>query len=222
MAIHAQTPDRRLSATGAHLLPAMKPPGTRGKILQAALRLFAEIGYSGASMRDIAAACDIRAATVYSHYPSKAHLLAELCELGHAEHGRLLRSALLAAGHAPADQISALVRAHVQLHTDYPMLAVVANAELHHLEDALSPRIFELRNQSIQLFSEVISRGQALGAFDIPDVWLATAAIGGMGLRVAYWYDPEGEIDAQSVADGYVEFALRIVGAKSASDGASE
>ncbi|MGJ8670107.1 MAG: TetR/AcrR family transcriptional regulator [Oceanococcus sp.] len=219
MAIPAQTPDRRLSATGAHLLPDMKPPGTRGKILQAALLHFAESGYAGSSMRDIAAACDIRAATVYSHYPSKGHLLAELCELGHAEHGRLLRSALLAAGHAPSDQISALVRAHVQLHTGYPMLAVVANAELHHLPEALSPRIFELRNQSIQLMSEVISRGVGLKAFSVPDLWLATAAIGGMGLRVAYWFDPDGDVSAESVADGYVEFALRLLNAKPDSKG---
>ncbi len=214
MAIHAQAPERRLSATGAHLLPQMKPPGTRGNILEATLQLFAETGYAGASMREIAAACGIRAATVYSHYPSKAHLLAELCQLGHAEHARLLRGALLTAGNAPQQQISALVRAHVQLHTSYPMLAVVANAELHHLPDELSPEIFQLRNQSIELLSEVIARGMEMDVFDVPDLWLATAAIGGMGLRVAYWFDPDAQITPESVADGYVEFALRILNVK--------
>ena len=216
MAIHAQAPERRLSATDVHLLPEMQANGTRGRILQAALQLFAEVGYAGASMRDIAAVCDIRAATVYSHFPSKGHLLAELCQLGHSEHGRLMRSALLASGNDPREQIAALVRAHVGLHTSYPMLAVVANAELHHLPEELSPPIFELRNQSIQLFSEVIQRGAELGAFDIPDIWLVTAAIGGMGLRVAYWFDPDGEIEASTVAETYVEFAHRILNTKRA------
>ncbi len=208
------SPERRLSATGVHLLPQMKPVGTRGKILEAALRQIAERGYEGASMREIAAACDIRAATVYSHFPSKGQLLAELCQLGHAEHARLVRAALLATGNAPAEQIAAVVRAHVELHTSYPMLAVVSNGEIHHLPVELSPRIFELRNQSIQLFSDVIQRGIDLGVFDVPDVWLATAAIGGMGLRIAYWFDPEGDISPESVAQAYVEFALRILHVK--------
>lgn len=208
----AQSPDRRLSATNAFLLPEMKPEGTQGRILQAALRLFAETGYSGASMRDIAGACEIRAATVYSHFPSKGQLLADLCQLGHREHVQALMTALVDGGGTPRRQIAALVRAHVGFHTRFPMLAVVANAELHHLPAALSPPIFQQRNQSIELFSEVVRRGIERGEFDVDDAWLATAAIGGMGLRVAYWFDPDGDIPANTVADTYVQFALRLLG----------
>lgn len=215
----AQAPDRRLSAKSAHLLPQMKPSGTPGRILEASLRLFAEDGYAGASMRDIGQACDIKAATVYSHFPSKGHLLAELCQLGHAEHGRGMRAALLASDNNPRLQIQALVKAHVGFHTSFPMLAVVANAELHHLPEQLSPAIFQLRNQSIDIFTDVISRGAELGVFDVPDLWLSTAAVAGMGLRVAYWFDPDGEVAAESVASSYAEFALRILNAsESASD----
>ncbi len=192
----------------------MKPKGTRGNILEAALRLFAERGYAGASMRDISSACGIKAATVYSHYPSKGHILAELCRLGLAEHARLIRAALLAAGSEPLDQITAVVRAHVAMHTTHPMLAVVSNGELHHLPTGLSPHIFEMRDQTIQLFSEIIQRGVDLQAFDVPDVWLATAAIGGMGLRVAFWFDPDGDVDPDSVADAYAQFAQRLLQAK--------
>jgi len=39
------------------------------------------------------------------------------------------------------------------------------------------------------------------------------AAIGGMGLRVAFWYSSEGAIAPELVADSYAEFALRILGA---------
>jgi AcrR family transcriptional regulator len=53
-------------------------PGTvdqRGRILDAALLLMAEQGSAAASMRQLAAACDLNVATLYHYFPSKADLL---------------------------------------------------------------------------------------------------------------------------------------------------
>src|SRR5262245_18719195 len=122
---------RRLAATKTVPLPEAVPSDSRRVILDAALRLFAERGYSGASMRDIAAISHIQAPSLYSHYPSKEHLLAELARMAHEEHLRRVRAALLASQPDPRDQVAAFVRAHVGFHTDYPMLAVVANSEMH-------------------------------------------------------------------------------------------
>ena len=47
----------------------------RGRILDAALRLMADQGAVGASMRQLAAACDLNVATLYHYFPSKADLL---------------------------------------------------------------------------------------------------------------------------------------------------
>ena len=47
----------------------------RGRILDAALRLMAEQGSVGASMRQLAAACELNVATLYHYFPSKADLL---------------------------------------------------------------------------------------------------------------------------------------------------
>ena len=51
------------------------PVDQRGRILDAALRLMAEQGSVGASMRQLAAACDLNVATIYHYFPSKADLL---------------------------------------------------------------------------------------------------------------------------------------------------
>ena len=45
------------------------------KILQAAIRLFAEKGYANVSMREIAAQVNIKAASIYNHYSGKEALL---------------------------------------------------------------------------------------------------------------------------------------------------
>jgi len=47
----------------------------RGRILDAALHLMAEQGSAGASMRQLAAACELNVATLYHYFPSKAELL---------------------------------------------------------------------------------------------------------------------------------------------------
>lgn len=208
--------NRRLAATTARLLPTVNSAGTSRRVLEVALKLFAERGYAATSVRDVAAAVGVKAATIYAHYPSKEHILAELCRLGHEEQYRCVRAAVLRGGSHPADQIVAYVRAHVGFHTTYPMLAVVANSELHVLGEAAGAATFTLRKQSEALLQDIIRRGIDSGAFDVPDPWLAVAAIGGMGLRVAYWFSPAYQLTADQVADGYAQFALRLLAAADA------
>lgn len=51
------------------------PVDQRSRILDAALVLMAEQGSVGASMRQLATACDLNVATLYHYFPSKADLL---------------------------------------------------------------------------------------------------------------------------------------------------
>lgn len=158
----------------------------------------------------------MRPASLYAHYPSKEHILAELCRIGHEEHRRRIQQALLECGADPRDQVVAYVHAHVAMHAQFSMLAVVANGELHALSHQLGAATFELRNQSIQALMDIVQRGADHGVFHVPDVWLAVAAIGAMGMRVAYWYTPAYELSAQQVAEVYAQYALRVLGAAGA------
>lgn len=208
------TLNRRLAATTVGLLPGQKQAGASGRVLEAALKLFAERGYAGASVRDVAKAAGVKAASIYAHYPSKEHVLAELCRIGHEEQYRGVRTAVLECGGDPRDQIVVYVRAHVGFHTTYPMLAVVSNSELHVLSEELGAATFELRRQSEGLLQDIVKRGIASGVFHGVDPWLAVAAIGGMGLRVAYWFSPDYGLTTAQVADAYADFALRLLQAK--------
>lgn len=205
---------RRLTAVKPELPEGMTPPGTRGRILHAALGLFAEYGYHGTSIRDLAAAVGVNSATLYSHYPSKEDILASLIELGHSGLLAGLRSALSTVDGSPSRRLVALVRAQVLMHADYPLLAMVANTELHCLSPASAQRSLELREQSRELLYEVLRRGVAAGEFDAAcDPVLAGIAIGSMGVRVASWFGPDQPYTREQVADAFASYALRIVGA---------
>jgi len=204
-----------LEAAATTLDASLLPPratadGTHRRLLEEALLLFGQWGFNGVSVREIAKASGIRASSVYGHLESKEQLLFQLTFIGHEEHHEVLRQALLEAGAEPVDQITRLVHAHVRFHATYPLLARVCNRELTALARESRDKVLTVRHQSEQLILDVIERGIRLGAFDVPDPWLAYAAIGSMGIRVAEWW---GQVDyaVDDVADAYAEFASRLL-----------
>lgn len=204
---------RRLTAVAVELPEGVTPPGTRGRILHGALKLFADLGFHGTSIRQIASEAGINSATLYAHYPSKEHILAELVYIGHEALHRELQQALVEAGPGPAEQLAALVRAQVFSHTDYPLLALVANSELHALSPERAAPALTLREQSRELLYQVLNAGAARGAFAVADVTLAGIAIGSMGVRVASWFGPDQPYTREQVAEAFVTYAHNIVGA---------
>ncbi|GAB4528867.1 MAG: TetR/AcrR family transcriptional regulator [Haliangiales bacterium] len=187
------------------------PDGTKGRILTAGLRLFAKRGFYGTSIRAIGAEVGLEPGNLYRHYASKEHLLAELVRIGHELHQRLLRRALIADSADPITQLRAIVRAHVRAHAEYPMLVYVANYEAHVLSPELVEPSLILRRESMAILHEVVQRGIDEGVFRVSSLFLATAAISGMGVRVASWYRPDLGISIDEVTDHYAEFALRIL-----------
>ncbi|MBD2857734.1 TetR/AcrR family transcriptional regulator [Spongiibacter sp. KMU-158] len=210
----SQPIQRRLAATDVNLPPDTEQSPAKLAVLSEALRLFAERGFAGASMRDIASNLGMKPASIYSHYASKEEMLFDLLRIGHENHLATLQAAINGADKDPISQISAFMRGHVEMHSSYPMLATVVNTELHSLSAQLTPQIMAIRKQSEALLSGIISNGVTQGVFSVPHEWLASAVLGGMGIRVANWYSPELGLSPETIADSYVEYALRILGAK--------
>lgn len=207
-------PAEPAAADGALLPDHVRVDGTRRRVLEAALVLFAQRGYHGVSMRDLAAEAGVGASSIYAHVGSKEELLRDIVVLGHEEHRDRVRRAVLEANGEPADQLRALTRAHVAMHAELPLLATVCNNELHALSDASKREVYAVRGGAEETILDIIERGRRLRVFDCPDPWLAVAAIGAMGIRVAAWFRPGGDRTVEDVCDSYAEFALRIVGAR--------
>jgi len=56
--------------------PIDAPTDTRGRILEAARRRFADQGYEATSLREIAEDLGVTKAALYYHFPSKVDILA--------------------------------------------------------------------------------------------------------------------------------------------------
>ena len=108
---------RRLAAVAVALPDGVTPAGTRGRILRAGLALFAEHGFHGTSIRQLATRAEITSATLYAHYPAKEHVLAELVRIGHEELHARLTEAMAAVG-GPTAATNLLVDPAASLNAD--------------------------------------------------------------------------------------------------------
>jgi AcrR family transcriptional regulator len=194
------------------LLPArLDLTDARRRLFETAIVLFGDQGFHAVSVRDIAAELGLQPAALYAHVASKQQLLYELVSIGFEEHRDRLKAALLDAGRSPADQIRALVRAHVLIHVEFAPLARVANREARALSEDQLAAIAQIRRDTEQMFLDVIERGVRMGEFHVEDPYLAVLAIGGMGIRTAEWWTPDCGRSAAHVAENYATYATRLL-----------
>jgi AcrR family transcriptional regulator len=235
----AEGPEASSGSTGSSgpddaevLPPSVTVAGTPRVLLETALRQFAQRGYYGVSVRDITGEVGIRPASLYAHYPSKEHLLAELMRLGHehllAEQDRA--QAALPPDPTAADQLAALVRAGVRMQARYPMLSRVCFNELPGLSTESLAEVLALRMEWVARLSTILERGVDQGEFQVDDTFLTAMAVGALIIRVANWYGgnesgqefgpvltseamPAARFSVDQVADTYADLALRLVNA---------
>ena len=208
-------PPRRIASSQVVLPEGTTPGGTRGRILEASLSLFADLGFHGTSIRLIGASAGINSATLYSHYAAKEEILRDLVMIGMTElHARITAAVADAAvADAPASRLAALVHAHVSAHASFTMLAVVTNSELHVLSPEFAEPAIALRSELQELLRQVLAEGERAGVFHMSDPSLAAHAISGMGVQVGHWFSGDASVSVERVAAQYAEFALRIAGA---------
>ncbi|MHB8463878.1 MAG: TetR/AcrR family transcriptional regulator [Acidimicrobiales bacterium] len=193
------------------LPPRATADGTLRRVQEAALALFGARGFHGVSIREIANEVGVRASSFYAHLASKEQLLADLMMLGHEEHREGLRRALLESGADPEEQIRSVMREHVRFHATYSLLGRVCNRELAALSEDNRQRVIAMRLDTEQMLVDVIERGARLGVFDAPEPFLAMAAFGSLGIRVAEWWDPDLGFTVEQVADRYGDFIVKML-----------
>ncbi|MHB8508089.1 MAG: hypothetical protein ACYDGR_05490 [Candidatus Dormibacteria bacterium] len=109
------------------------------------------------------------------------------------------------------ERMAALVREHVRQHGEYPLLSRVANNELHALGEANRQRVMVVRLDSEAILLRAVEDGVAAGEFKVSEPWLAVAAMGAMGIRVAEWWGQDRGYTLDQVAETYVEFVLSLL-----------
>jgi AcrR family transcriptional regulator len=119
-----------------------KPASARARLIEAAQALFAQRGYNGVSVRDIATAAGVNSASIGYYFGGKENLLAEIyrisCEPMKAERRRLFAEL----DEAGSNDVQALVAAFVG-----PALSIDASGSFLRIRTLLSAENAEIFNE---------------------------------------------------------------------------
>ena len=186
---------------------ARRGPETRDAIQEAALELFAKLGYHATSMRAIATSAQVQPAAIYHWYASKEAILVQLQD---DFMDRLTERLLEAAGRhdRPALQLAAAVREHVIFHGNHSRAAFVTDSEIRALAPGPRRALVAQRDAYQERFADWIRAGMADGSLSATHPDVATYAILLQCTGAALWFDPRGPLSVEEVAEAYVELVL--------------
>ncbi|TYK50972.1 TetR/AcrR family transcriptional regulator [Actinomadura decatromicini] len=180
----------------------------RAEIIQTAADLFEKMGYSGASMDDIAAAVGIGKPTLYHYFRSKSELLwymhEELIDGLIASH-----RARLARGVAPEELLRGVIHDFLLNIATRRGQCRVFFENHRELPDADLAVATEKRVRYEAMIEEVIRDGIAAGVFRQVDTKLFSLAIFGMSNWAYQWYHSDGRFTHDEIADAFWDYAYR-------------
>jgi AcrR family transcriptional regulator len=186
----------------------------RERILEEAVKLFYERGFSGTTLDDIAGKLGVTKPFIYTHFRSKVELLEAICR-------PTIEMSLAAIADAAAQQGSSAVRlfSGVVAFTKV-VLTRQANIAVYFREEKnLSATgladINALRKRFDRVLSDLLEEGATAGEFHIADIRVAALAIGGMVSWAYTWYQPGGRLSIDDVGTQMARFAVGLAGARS-------
>lgn len=183
---------------------ALEPP------LAGALAAFLELGYSGASMRDIGRRAGLSVPGLYHHYPSKQDLLVALLDLTMTD--LLTRSrAARAEGGDPVSRFRLLVECLALFHTHRRELGFIGASEMRSLEDPARQRVTAARREQQSMVDEEVLAACSAGSFGTDRPHEASRAVVTMCTALPQWFSPTGPATPEQIAELYVGFALDLV-----------
>ena len=181
----------------------------RAELTRQAARLFAERGYHGTSIGDLAKALGVQKGSLYAHIDSKQDLLFEALQEG----ARAFHEALDAVpDDAPAaERIRLALRAHLRVVAEQLDVATVFVREWRYLEGDRAEEFLAERRRYEERFRALFREGREVGALrtDLDDhaaVLLVLSAA-----NWAYTWLPEGA-DTDELADRF--FAILVEGVR--------
>ncbi len=184
----------------------------RERILQEAVALFYQRGFTATTLDDIAHELGVTKPFIYTHFKSKTDLLAAICL-------PTIQMSVEAAANAVRSEGSASERLE-RLIVDFTKVVLVRQPNIavyfreeKNLEPAALAEINVHRREFDRWLSRLLEEGIASGEFQVADVNLTSLAVGGMISWAYTWHRTGGRLDIEALGRRMAGLALRMAGA---------
>jgi AcrR family transcriptional regulator len=189
--------------------PAATPSAPRSSILDVAVRLFGQQGYSGTSMRDIAKSVGVLPGSLYAHIDSKETLLVEIVEAGITSFLEAVEPAVASSDSADA-RLRTAICAHVEVAAQNPERSLVVFHQWRFLGERNLAAAIDKRRRYEQAFITIVGDGVRAGTFASSlNVRVAVLTILGALNWTPEWYSPGGPATPSELGDRIADTLLQ-------------
>ncbi len=182
----------------------------RGRILEAAVKVFARKGYFGARVSEIARKAGVADGTIYLYFRNKEDILVSLFDEVMAEHIARARQEVGRTKGAAA-RLRVVAEHHLSLFSGNADLAVVFQVELRQSTKFMERFTATWLQDYFALLTEVMAAGQREGALrsDLPLKLATKAFFGVLDEMVTSWILGRKDYDVGDLAAPVVDLFLR-------------
>jgi AcrR family transcriptional regulator len=180
--------------------------GRSVEILEAARGLFAEKGFDGTSISDIAGSVGVADGAIYRHFSSKRAILFEVIR-GFYEPVIDVAAATVSGISDIRSRLRYLIWLQLRAFVEEPEVCRFIISEARPMADYYETEIADLNRRWTSLMVEVIKEGQRAGAFrsDLPATMVRDVVYGGIEHIAWGAATGHGAIDVETVADNLTE-----------------
>ena len=187
---------------------------SRSTILEVAVRMFGQRGYSGTSMRDIAKAVGVLPGSLYAHIESKETLLVEIVDEGIQSF--LTSVEPIAKAEGPADvRLREAIRAHVEVVAESPERSLVVFHQWRFLTGEKLDWAIAQRRRYEQAFVAIVLDGEKAGVFD-PNLRVRIPVLTMLGALnwIPEWYSSTGPSSPFELAEMMADVLIKGLAAR--------
>ena len=191
-------------------MPRPKSDDKRRRILQAAVKVFAQKGYHAAKVSAIARGADVADGTIYLYFRNKEDILVSLFDEVMDDHLQQARQELSAVEGAPA-RLRAIARHHLRVLGGNRDLAVVFQVELRQSTQFMERFTASWLQDYFGLVGDVIEDGRKDGTLraDLPRKLATKMFFGALDELVTSWVIGGKDYDLSRLAGPLVDLFLQ-------------
>jgi AcrR family transcriptional regulator len=179
------------------------------EVLEAAVKVFYERGYSDATIQDVADELGILKGSLYHYIANKEELLLRLVDVLHADGERTLAEVAAADGLDPLQRLDLYVRRQVLYNLEHLERISIYYRDLKRLGERGREAVVARRRAQEQWVSELIGEAQDAGLADPGvDAKLVTNCVFATINWCYRWYRPDGPFSGEEIAAMCSDFVL--------------
>lgn len=189
----------------------------RRRIVDAAARVFAERGYQGATLAEIAELAGTQAGSLYYHFDSREHLVDEMLRLALSLVTERVQEAIAALpdGATALDRIRAGVVAHLVPMLEGNDYSGAYNKITNQLPEVLRRATEQREQKYADMWQRLITDGQRRGELrrDIDPTVFRLLLFGAI-TRSSEWFNPDGRLTAEQITDELLKIFIDGAGGR--------